>query len=103
MSAASTMSLSTTPMEASQKAWLGLGLGLRVGLGLGLGSGLGLGLMVRLGLGLGLGCTSMGRMEKGSSICSPSSSMPSRKKVMSIVEGMVIRWFHEGSTDLGRG
>ena len=64
---------------------------------------MGLGLMVRLGLGLGLGCTSMGRMENGSSICSPSSSIPSRKKVMSMVEGMVIRWFHEGSTDLGRG
>jgi len=45
----------------------------------------------------------MGRMEKGSSICRPSSSMPSRKKVMTMQEGMVSRWFHEVSTWSGVG
>ena len=51
-SSARTISYSTEPMEASQKA-------------------------------------SMGRMENGSSICRPSSSMPSRKKVMPMHTGAV--------------
>ena len=46
-------------------------------------------------LGLGFGFAVRARLG---SACSPSSSMPSRKKVITMQEGMVIRWFHEGST-----
>mmetsp|Transcript_13513 Transcript_13513/g.41018 ORF Transcript_13513/g.41018 Transcript_13513/m.41018 type:complete len:272 (+) Transcript_13513:570-1385(+) len=38
---------------------------------------------------------SSGRIEKGSSIWMPISSMPSRKKAMTSVTGTVPQWFHE--------
>mmetsp|Transcript_17197 Transcript_17197/g.56186 ORF Transcript_17197/g.56186 Transcript_17197/m.56186 type:complete len:218 (-) Transcript_17197:679-1332(-) len=40
---------------------------------------------------------SSGRMEKGSSIWMPISSMPSRKKAIMVVAGMVAQWFHESA------
>eukprot|EP00967_Tisochrysis_lutea_P141146 scaffold258931_cov30-Tisochrysis_lutea.AAC.1 len=42
-----------------------------------------------------LASASSGRMEKGSSIWMPISSMPRRKKEMIVVAGMVAQWFQE--------
>ena len=39
--------------------------------------------------------TSRGRMEKGSSIWMPTSSMPKRKKAMMTSAGMTAQWFHD--------
>ena len=38
---------------------------------------------------------SSGRIEKGSSIWMPTSSMPNRKKAIMNSAGMVAQWFHD--------